>query len=132
MHGTVRDNLLLAAPGAGDDELWAALRAVDLDRLAGERGGLDLEVGERGLRLSGGEAQRLTIARLRLADAPVVLLDEPTSNVDIETETRVRHALGRLTVGKTVVVIAHRRSTLSGVDRVVTVRSGKISEMAAP
>lgn len=128
-HGTLRENLLLADPGAGDDELWAALEAADLaDLVEGRAGGLDLEVGERGLQLSGGEAQRLTIARLLLADAPIVVLDEPTSNVDIETETRVRRALDRLTASRTVIMIAHRRSTLEGVDRVISVADGAVGE----
>jgi ATP-binding cassette subfamily C protein CydD len=126
-HGTLRENLLLADPTAGDDELRAALETADLGELV-DGPGLDLQVGERGLRLSGGEAQRLTIARMLLANAPIVLLDEPTSNVDIETEARIRRALARLTADKTVIVIAHRRSTLAGVDRVVTVGGGTITE----
>lgn len=127
-HGTLRENLLLAHPGADDGDLWAALGAADLADVVESRGGLGLEVGERGLHLSGGEAQRLTIARLILADAPIVVLDEPTSNVDIETENRVRRALDRLMEGRTVIVIAHRQSTLAGVDRVITVGEGAVTE----
>lgn len=127
-HGTLRENLLLADPDADDEDLWGALGAADLTDLVGDRGGLELEVGERGLQLSGGEAQRLTIARLILADAPIVVLDEPTSNVDIETETRVRRALDRLMVGRTVILIAHRQSTVTGVDRVISVGQGSVSE----
>lgn len=127
-HGSLRENLLLADPGASEDRLWAALETADLAGLVrGRQGGLDLEVGERGLQLSGGEAQRLTIARLILADTPIVVLDEPTSNVDIETERRVRRALDRLMVGRTVLVIAHRKSTLAGVDRVLRVSEGIVS-----
>jgi ATP-binding cassette, subfamily C, bacterial CydD len=126
-HGTLRENLLLADPTASDDELRTALGNAGLDEIA-DREGLDLQVGERGLQLSGGEAQRLTIARMLLADAPIIVLDEPTSNVDIETEARIRHALARLTADKTVVVIAHRRSTLAGVDRVITVGRGTVAE----
>ena len=132
-HGTLRENLLLADPSAPDDDLWAALVMADLDDLARGRGpGLDLDVGERGRQLSGGEAQRLTIARLLIADAPIVVLDEPTSNVDIETETRIRHALRRLTAGRTVIIVAHRHSTLADVDRVVTVAGDPVSEPAFP
>jgi ATP-binding cassette subfamily C protein CydD len=128
-HGTLRENLMLADPSAADEQMWAALDAADLAGLVEEREeGLDLEVGERGLQLSGGEAQRLTIARLILADAPIVVLDEPTSNVDIETETRVRKALESLMAGRTVIIIAHRQSTLADVDRVVSVVGGTISE----
>jgi ATP-binding cassette subfamily C protein len=127
-HGTLRENLLLADPSASEDQLWKALETAELAGLVrGRQGGLDLEVGERGLQLSGGEAQRLTIARLILADAPIVVLDEPTSNVDIETESRVRRALDRLMVGRTVLVIAHRKSTLAGVDRVLRVSGGIVS-----
>lgn len=131
-HGTLRENLLLADPSATDEEMWAALEAADLSDVVGDRGhGLDLEVGERGLQLSAGEAQRLTIARLILADAPIVVLDEPTSNVDIETEARVRRALDRLTTGKTVIVIAHRQSTIAGVDRILSVGSGSVVDRVA-
>jgi len=127
-HGSLRENLLLADPDASEAQLWAALETADLAGLVrGRQGGLDLEVGERGLQLSGGEAQRLTIARLVLADTPIVVLDEPTSNVDIETERRVRRALDRLMVGRTVFVIAHRKSTLAGVDRVLRVSDGIVS-----
>lgn len=126
-HGTLRDNLLLADPEATDDALWRVLDAADLAAIVSDREhGLDLPVGERGLQLSGGEAQRLTIARMLLAGAPIVILDEPTSNVDIDTEARVRAALDRLTAGKTVIVIAHRRSTLAGVDRIVAMTEGRI------
>lgn len=126
-HGSIADNLLLAKPDATDDEMWEALRAADLaDLVAGRAEGLDIPVGERGLSLSGGEAQRLAIARAVLVDAAVVVLDEPTSNVDLDTEARIQAALGRLMQGKTVVVIAHRRSTIAGVDRVVSLRDGRI------
>jgi ATP-binding cassette, subfamily C, bacterial CydD len=126
-HGSLRENLLLAAPDADDEQLWAALEAADLTGVvAGNEHGLDLQVGERGLQLSGGEAQRLTIARMLLTGAPIVVLDEPTSNVDIETEARVRAAIERLTVDKTVIVIAHRRSTIAGVDRIVAMEDGRI------
>jgi ABC-type multidrug transport system fused ATPase/permease subunit len=126
-HGSLRENLLLAAPDADDEHLWAALEAADLTGVvAGNEHGLDLQVGERGLQLSGGEAQRLTIARMLLTGAPIVVLDEPTSNVDIETEAKVRAAIERLTVDKTVIVIAHRRSTIAGVDRIVAMEDGRI------
>jgi ATP-binding cassette, subfamily C, bacterial CydD len=126
-HGSLRENLLLAAPDADEEELWAALDAADLTGAVVDREhGLDLPVGERGLQLSGGEAQRLTIARMLLTGAPIVVLDEPTSNVDIETEARIRAAIERLTVDKTVIVIAHRRSTIAGADRIVAMADGRI------
>ncbi len=126
--GTVAGNLRLAAPGASDGELWDALDAAELGELVRSRGGLDTEVGEQGLRLSGGEAQRLAVARALLLDAPVVVLDEPTSNVDLDTEARLSAAIGRLTTGRTVLVIAHRRSTLAGCDREVHLDGGRLVE----
>jgi ATP-binding cassette, subfamily C, bacterial CydD len=131
-HGTVRDNLLLARPGATDTELWEALEGAELAEPLRARGGLEAEVGERGLSLSGGEAQRLAIARAWLVVAPIVVLDEPTSNVDLETEARIGSALARLTAGRTVLVIAHRRSTIAGADRVLVLDQGRIVEHGSP
>ncbi len=132
-HGSMADNLRLANPDATDKELWEALEAADLADLVSRRSeGLDIRVGERGLRLSGGEAQRLAIARALLVDAPVVILDEPTSNVDLDTEARIRASLDHLTQGRTVVIIAHRRSTIAGVDRILLVERGRLVSSAAP
>lgn len=127
-HGTVADNLRLARADATDSELWSALEACDLAHVVrGRRHGLETPVGERGLQLSGGEAQRLAIARAMLVDAPVVVLDEPTSNVDLASEARLREAIARLSADRTVVVIAHRRSTVAGVDRALLVRGGRLA-----
>ncbi|MFQ5524300.1 MAG: ABC transporter ATP-binding protein/permease [Acidimicrobiia bacterium] len=132
-HGSVAENLRIAKPDAGDDELWKALEAADLaEMVRAKPEKLDAPVGERGLKLSGGEAQRLAIARALLVDAPVVVLDEPTSNIDLESEARVKEALHRLTEGRTVVVIAHRRSTLSGVDRILVIDEGRLVRSAPP
>lgn len=126
-HGSIADNLCLARPDATPEQMWQALQAADLAEVISDRAtGLDTQVGERGLRLSGGEAQRLAIARALLLDADVIVLDEPTSNVDLETEARIRGALDRLMAGRTVVIIAHRRSTVAGVDRVIHLRSGSM------
>jgi len=128
-HGSVADNLRLAKPDATDPELWAALEAADLTDTVVERAhGLDTQVGERGLQLSGGEVQRLAIARALLVDAPVVVLDEPTSNVDLESEARLRAAIDRLTSGRTLLVIAHRRSTIAGMGRALIIRGGRLVE----
>ncbi|MEX1249239.1 MAG: ABC transporter transmembrane domain-containing protein, partial [Acidimicrobiia bacterium] len=127
-YGSIRENLHIGSPGASDTELWAALEAVDLaEMLARRPDGLDTQVGERGLQLSGGEAQRLAVARALLVDSPVVVLDEPTSNVDLESEARMRAAIARLTAGRTVIIIAHRRSTIAGVDRVIFVEGGRLA-----
>lgn len=127
-YGSIRENLSLGKPEAKDGELWAALEAVDLARTVEQRaGGLDSQVGERGLQLSGGEAQRLAVARALVVDSPVVVLDEPTSNVDLESEARMSEAIERLTDGRTVLIIAHRRSTIAGVDKVIFVKDGQLA-----
>lgn len=126
-HGSIADNLRLTRPDATDDQLWEALDAADLADIVRQRPhGLDTPAGERGLQLSGGEAQRLAIARALLVDAPVVVLDEPTSNVDLESEARLKSAIDRLTTGRTVLIIAHRRSTVAGVDRALVIGQGRL------
>jgi ABC-type transport system involved in cytochrome bd biosynthesis fused ATPase/permease subunit len=126
-YGTIRENLSIGKPESGEAELWAALEAVGMATMVQQRpGGLDAQIGERGLQLSGGEAQRLAVARALVVDAPVVVLDEPTSNVDLESEARMRDAIGRLTESRTVLIIAHRRSTISGVERVIFVANGQL------
>lgn len=125
-HGSIADNLRIAKPDATEEELRASLAAADLSELVGGRAGLETQVGERGLQLSGGEVQRLAIARVLLVDAPVVVFDEPTSSVDLESEARLRDAIRRLTADRTVLIIAHRRSTISGVDRTLIVADGRV------
>ena len=128
-HESVRDNLLLARPGATDDELWAALRDARLDDLvASLSDGLDTIVGERGYRLSGGERQRLTIARLLLAHPRVVILDEATAHLDSTSESAVQEALAVALAGRTSVVIAHRLSTIRAADRILVVEDGRVVE----
>lgn len=128
-EGTVADNLRLADPAASTDRMWEVLERADLaSTLRIRPDGLDTRVGERGLRLSGGEVQRLAIARALLVDAPVVVLDEPTSNIDLESEHRLRRSIDRLTEGRTVVTVAHRRSTISGMDRAIVLRDGRVAE----
>jgi ABC-type multidrug transport system fused ATPase/permease subunit len=120
--GTLRDNLLVADPEAGDERLMAALEAADLSAFVGELpDGLDTPVGERGLALSGGQAQRLGIARAFLKDAPILILDEPTAHVDLASERAILAALERIGRGKTVIAISHRRATIAEADRVVEV-----------
>lgn len=118
--GTLAENLRLAAPEAGDDELWAALAVAALDDVVRELpSGLDTPVGERGLSLSGGQAQRVAIARAVLRDAPLLVLDEPTAQIDLASERLVVEALERASRGRTVLTISHRATALEGVDRVV-------------
>ncbi|MFT4167161.1 MAG: ABC transporter ATP-binding protein [Microlunatus sp.] len=128
-HESVRENLLLARPEAGEDELWSALRRARLDELiASLPDGLDTVVGERGYRLSGGERQRLTIARLLLAHPRVVILDEATAHLDSTSEAAVQAALGEALEGRTAVVIAHRLSTIRSADLILVVEDGRIIE----
>ena len=128
-HGTVRDNLRFACPDATDEELEEAARAARIhDMLARLPQGLDTVVGERGYRFSGGERQRLAIARTILRNPPVLVLDEATSSLDVETERQVQEALDALAVGRTTIVIAHRLSTVRDADLIVVLDRGRIVE----
>jgi ATP-binding cassette subfamily C protein CydD len=126
---SVRANLLLAKPDASQAELEQAAAAAGAARfIAGLPEGWDTVVGERGASLSGGERQRLAIARALLKDAPVLILDEATSSVDGANEAAIQAALDRLTVGRTVLVIAHRLSTVASADRVLVLDEGRVAE----
>jgi ATP-binding cassette subfamily B protein len=127
LAGTIRQNLLLAAPLATEDDCLRALDAVNLREavLRHERG-LDAPVGEEGVLLSGGERQRLAIARALLADAPILLLDESTSNLDGRNEQLLRESLETASVGRTVIVIAHRLSTVVDADQIVVLEQGRV------
>ena len=94
--------------------------------------GFGTEVGDRGIKLSGGQRQRIAIARAFLRNAPILLLDEATSALDSESEHRVQEALDRLMIGRTVVAVAHRLSTLRNFDRIVVMQSGRILQDGAP
>ncbi|WP_323745197.1 ABC transporter ATP-binding protein [Actinomyces haliotis] len=125
--GTIADNLRLADLDATDDELWAALAAAGLDaEVRTMPDGLATAVGERGTALSGGQAQRVALARAFLADRPLLLLDEPTSQVDLASEAVIVEALGRLGQGRTVVTVTHRRAAAEDADRVLTVEEGRL------
>ena len=127
--GTIRENLHIAKQDATDEELMAALKASELgDFVDSSPAGLDTMVGDQGLALSGGQAQRLAIARAILKDAPVVVLDEPTSQIDVETETLLNKALERLCANKTVLLIAHRLSTIERADRIIVLEDGTVAE----
>ncbi len=126
-HATVGDNLRYARPDATDDELRAACRAARvLDVVEALPDGFDTMVGERGYRLSGGEQQRLAIARLLLKDPAIVVLDEATSALDTENEAAIQAALADALEGRTAVVIAHRLSTIVGADLIVVLDHGRI------
>lgn len=127
--GSLAQNLRIARPDATDDELWAALATAALDDVVRAMpAGLDTPVGERGLSLSGGQAQRLAIARAVLRDAPLLLLDEPTAQIDLASERAVVEALDRASVGRTVLTITHRASAIGRVDRVVRLDAGTLHD----
>lgn len=131
--GTLADNLRLAAPDADDDLLWHALEQANLaDDVRSFPDRLATRVGERGLSLSGGQAQRVAVARALLKDAPVLLLDEPTSQVDAASESALVEALDRAGDGRTVVLVAHRLSTVRGADEVLVLAEGRIVEQGPP
>ena len=126
-RGTVRDNLLLGKPGAGDDELWAVLRRTNLaDFLQGEQG-LDTLLLEKGANLSGGQCQRLALARALLHDSPVYLFDEATSNIDVESENDIMAQIHALAREKTVILISHRLANVTGADDIFVLEEGRMA-----
>jgi ATP-binding cassette, subfamily B, bacterial len=128
-HATVRDNLLYAKPEASDAELHAAARAAAIhDRIVELGDGYDTVVGERGYRMSGGEKQRLAIARVLLKDPRVLILDEATSALDTSSERLVQHALEPLMEDRTTIAIAHRLSTILSADVIFVLDRGRIVE----
>ena len=131
--GTIRENISYAKPHASEAEIVKAAKAANayefimkLDK------GLDTEIGERGLKLSGGQKQRIAIARAILKDAPILVLDEATSSLDSRSEHLVQEALDRLMKGRTTLIIAHRLSTIAHVDRIVTLKGGRVDEIGSP
>jgi ATP-binding cassette, subfamily B, bacterial MsbA len=127
--GTIRENIAYARPGAAQAEVEAAARAAHAyEFIEHLPKGYETIVGERGVKLSGGQRQRVAIARAILKDPAVLILDEATSNLDTESERLIEDALGRLLVGRTTLIIAHRLSTVRRADRLVAVDRGRIVE----
>ncbi len=128
-HASVADNLRFAKPEATDEEIEAAARAAQIhDHIVSLPDGYDTLVGERGYRFSGGEKQRLAIARTILRDPPVLILDEATSALDTRTEHAVQEAIDALSEGRTTLTIAHRLSTVRDADQIVVLDDGRIAE----
>ena len=129
-NGTVAENIAYGKPGASLDEIMEAAKAANAHSfILAKPDGYDTYVGERGAKLSGGERQRVSIARAILHNPRILILDEATSAVDVETEKQIQEAIGRLIKGRTTFAIAHRLSTLRNADRLIVLDGGKISEM---
>jgi ATP-binding cassette subfamily B protein len=129
-HASVRDNLRFAKPDATDEEVEAAAEAARIHHvIAALPEGYDTVVGERGYRFSGGEKQRIAIARTVLRNPPILVLDEATSSLDTETERLVQDALDRLSQGRTTIAIAHRLSTIRDADQIVVIDRGRVVEI---
>lgn len=128
-NGTVRENIVYSDLSAGPERVEAAARAARAhDFISRLPDGYDSWIGERGVKLSVGQKQRVSIARVLLKDPPIIIFDEATSNIDTETEVKIREALNHLTKGRTTFIIAHRLATLHDVDRIIVVERGTIVE----
>lgn len=128
-HATVRENLLYARPDATEEEMIAAARSANIhDFIVSLPEGYDTVVGERAFRLSGGERQRLSIARVLLKNPRILIMDEPTSNLDARSEALIQQALDNLLQGRTSLIIAHRLSTILNADRILVMNQGRLAE----
>lgn len=131
-HRSIFENIAYGRPDATDEEVYEAARLASADEfIANLPNGYDTLVGERGVKLSGGQRQRIAIARAIIKDAPILVLDEATSALDSESEAAIQAALSNLMEGRTSIVVAHRLSTIAGLDRIVVLRDGKIVEQGS-
>jgi ATP-binding cassette subfamily B protein len=127
---SIAENIAYARPGAGFQEIVAAARAANAHDFISKLGsGYDTLVGDRGMCLSGGERQRISLARAYLKNAPILILDEPTSSVDIWTEAGIITAMDRLMQGRTTLMIAHRLSTLENCEELLRIENGQVSSI---
>lgn len=126
--GSVRDNLLMGRPDGTDEELWDALKKVKLDAFLKEQNGLDTAVGEAGGNFSGGQRQRLAIARALLHDTPVYIFDEAASNIDVESENDIMELIMELAKKKTIILISHRLANVKNADCIYVFQKGNIAE----
>ena len=128
-HGSIRDNIALGKPGATEAEIIAAAKAAHAHEfISAISAGYDAPVGERGTQISGGERQRIAIARALIRNAPIILLDEATASLDSESERLVQDAIAHLCQGRTTIVIAHRLHTITHADRILVIENGAIAE----
>ncbi|MBR3305377.1 MAG: ABC transporter ATP-binding protein [Christensenellaceae bacterium] len=128
-NGTIAENISYAKPDASMEEIRKAARAANIDEeIEAMPGGYDSMVGERGVKLSGGQKQRIAIARAILRGAPIILLDEATAAVDVETERKIRDAINSLVGKRTVIAIAHRLSTIRSADQILVIEEGRVAE----
>ena len=131
--GTINENVAYACPDASTDEIIAAARSANAhDFIARFTAGYEAQIGERGIKLSGGQKQRIAVARAILKDAPILILDEATSSLDSKSERLVQEGLEHLMTDRTTLIIAHRLSTISSVDRIITLKDGRVDEIGTP
>ncbi|MCI8388713.1 MAG: ABC transporter ATP-binding protein/permease [Clostridiales bacterium] len=126
--GSVRDNLLMGKPNASDDELWSVLERVKLDGFLKSEKGLDTMLAEKASNLSGGQCQRLALARALLHDSPVYIFDEATSNIDVESENDIMEEIHKIAGHKTVILISHRLINAAGADNIYVLYDGVVAE----
>ena len=132
-NGTILENIRIGKRGASDEEVYMAAKAAQCDEFIKRFPlGYNTVIGENGSTLSGGERQRISIARALLKDAPIILLDEATASLDVENETLIQSALGKLIKNKTVLLIAHRMGTAASADKIIILKDGKIAEQGSP
>ena len=128
-NNTIMENIRVGKKDATDEEVIAAAKAAQCDEFISKLSdGYQTVIGENGSTLSGGECQRLSIARALLKDAPVILLDEATASLDVDNETEIQNAISRLVKGKTVLIIAHRMRTVEAADNIVVLSDGIVAE----
>ena len=127
-QGTVRENLLMGCPNAGEDALWMALEQVKLADFLREAQGLDTRLAEKASNLSGGQCQRLALARALLHDSPVYIFDEATSNIDVESENDIMREIHELAKSKTVILVSHRLANVVGADHIYVLDHGIVAE----
>ena len=128
-NGTIAENIGYAAPNASMEEIEAAARAANIhEDIMAMPDGYNTQVGERGLRLSGGQKQRVAIARAILRHSPIIILDEATASVDVETERQIQTAIAGIAGSRTIIAIAHRLSTIRNADQILVIENGKVTE----